>query len=63
MQAKIIAISKEYTRTPAHDKKDIRALFAIVALVLKIAAMVGKNLFGLFKKLEFWKFIWCRPNL
>ena len=33
-----------------YDIKDVSALFAIVALVLIIAAIVGNNLFGLFQK-------------
>ena len=32
-----------------YDIKDVSALFAIVALVLIIAAVVGNNLFGLFQ--------------
>jgi len=49
-----------------YDIKDVSALFAIVAFVLIIAAIVGNNLFGLFQqnvnfgwfffeiRLEFW---------
>ena len=33
-----------------YDIKDVAALFAIVAFVLIIAAIVGNNLFGLFQK-------------
>ena len=33
-----------------YDIKDVSALFAIVALALIIAAMVGNNLFGLFQE-------------
>ena len=33
-----------------YDIKDVTALFAIVALVLIIAAIVGNNLFGLFQQ-------------
>tara|TARA_B100000886_G_scaffold221636_1_gene154138 strand:+ start:482 stop:631 length:150 start_codon:yes stop_codon:yes gene_type:complete len=33
-----------------YDIKDVSALFAIVALVLVIAAIVGNNLFGLFQQ-------------
>ena len=33
-----------------YDIKDVSALFAIVALVLIIAAIVGNNLFGLFQE-------------
>ncbi len=33
-----------------YDIKDVGALFAIVAFVLIIAAIVGNNLFGLFQQ-------------
>ena len=33
-----------------YDIKDVGALFAIVAFVLIIAAIVGNNLFGLFQE-------------
>ena len=33
-----------------YDIKDVSALFAIVAFVLIIAAIVGNNLFGLFQE-------------
>ena len=33
-----------------YDIKDVGTLFAIVAIVLIIAAMVGNNLFGLFQQ-------------
>ena len=33
-----------------YDIKDVSALFAIVALVLIIAAILGNNLFGLFQQ-------------
>ena len=33
-----------------YDIKDVSALFAIVALVLIIAAIIGNNLFGLFQE-------------
>ena len=33
-----------------YNIKDVSALFAIVALVLIIAALVGNNLFGLFQE-------------
>ena len=33
-----------------YDIKDVSALFAIVAFVLIIAAVVGNNLFGLFQQ-------------
>ena len=40
---------KPLFKTP-YDLKDVSALFAIVALVLIIAAVVGNNLFGLFQE-------------
>ena len=33
-----------------YDIKDVSALFAIVALVLIIIAIVGNNLFGIFQE-------------
>ena len=33
-----------------YDLKDVSALFAIVAIVLIITAIVGNNLFGLFQQ-------------
>ena len=33
-----------------YDLKDVSALFAIVAFILIIAALVGNNLFGLFQE-------------
>ena len=33
-----------------YDIKDVSALFAIVALVLIIAALIGNDLFGLFQE-------------
>ena len=33
-----------------YDLKDVSVLFAIVALVLIIAAVLGNNLFGLFQQ-------------
>ena len=33
-----------------YDIKDVSALFAIVAFILVIAAIVGNNLFGLFQQ-------------
>ena len=33
-----------------YDIKDVSALFAIVAFVLIISAVVGNNLFGLFQE-------------
>ena len=35
---------------PPYDIKDVIALFAIVAFVLIITAIVGNNLFGLFQE-------------
>jgi len=35
---------------PPYDIKDVSALFAIVALVLIITAIIGNNLFGLFQQ-------------
>ena len=40
---------KPLFKTP-YDIKDVGALFAIVAFVLIIAAIVGNNLFGLFQE-------------
>ena len=40
---------KPLFRTP-YDIKDVSALFAIVAFVLIIAAIVGNNLFGIFQQ-------------
>ena len=33
-----------------YDIKDVSALFAIVAFVLVIAALLGNNLFGIFQE-------------
>ena len=43
-----------------YDITDVSALFAIVAFVLIIAAIVGNNLFGLFQQnVNFgWFFLW-----
>ena len=40
---------KPFFKAP-YDIKDVSALFAIVAFVLIIAAIVGNNLFGLFQE-------------
>ena len=40
---------KPLFKTP-YDIKDVSALFAIVAFVLIIAAIVGNKLFGLFQQ-------------
>ena len=39
---------KPLFKTP-YDLRDVSALFAIVAFVLIIAAILGNNLFGLFQ--------------
>ena len=33
-----------------YDIKDVSALFALVALILIISALIGNNLFGLFQE-------------
>ena len=33
-----------------YDIKDVGALFAIVAIILIIAAIIGNNLFGIFQE-------------
>ena len=33
-----------------YDIKDVSALFAIIALILIISALIGNNLFGLFQE-------------
>ena len=44
-----MANQKPLFKSP-YDIKDVSALFAIVAFVLIIAAIVGNNLFGLFQQ-------------
>ena len=44
-----MADEKPLFKTP-YDIKDVSALFALVALVLIIAAIVGNNLFGIFQQ-------------
>ena len=44
-----MADQKPLFKSP-YDIKDVSALFAIVAFVLIIAAIVGNNLFGLFQE-------------
>ena len=44
-----MADQKPLFKTP-YDIKDVSALFAIVAIVLIISAIVGNNLFGLFQE-------------
>ena len=46
---KTMADQKPLFKSP-YDIKDVSALFAIVAFVLIIAAIVGNNLFGLFQQ-------------
>ena len=45
---KTMADNKPLFKAP-YDIKDVSALFAIVAFVLILAAIVGNNLFGLFQ--------------
>ena len=46
-----------------YDIKDVSALFAIVAFVLIIAAIVGNNLFGLFQQnVNFGWFFWKKTR-
>ena len=44
-----MANQKPLFKTP-YDIKDVGALFAIVAIVLIISAIVGNNLFGIFQE-------------
>ena len=44
-----MANQKPFFKAP-YDIKDVGALFAIVALVLIIAAILGNNLFGVFQE-------------
>ena len=44
-----MADQKPLFKTP-YDIKDVSALFAIVAIVLIISAIVGNNLFGIFQQ-------------
>ena len=44
-----MADQKRLFKAP-YDLKDVSALFAIVAFVLIIAAILGNNLFGLFQQ-------------
>ena len=46
---KIMADQKPLFKAP-YDIKDVGALFAIVAFVLIIAAILGNNLFGVFQE-------------
>ena len=44
-----MADQKPLFKSP-YDIKDVSALFALVALVLIIAAILGNNLFGVFQE-------------
>ena len=44
-----MADQKPLFKTP-YDLRDVSALFAIVAFVLVIAAILGNNLFGIFQE-------------
>ena len=44
-----MAEQKPLFKSP-YDIKDVSALFAIVAITLIIAAIIGNNLFGLFQE-------------
>ena len=44
-----MANQKPLFKTP-YDIKDVGTLFAIVAFVLIVAAIVGNNLFGIFQQ-------------
>ena len=53
-----MADQKPLFKTP-YDLKDVSALFAIVAFILIIAAIVGNNLFGIFQQnVSFGTFFW-----
>ena len=53
-----MADQKPLFKTP-YDLKDVSALFAIVAFILIIAAIVGNNLFGIFQQnVSFGNFFW-----
>ena len=45
-----------------YDIKDVSALFAIVAFILIIAAIVGNNLFGLFQQNVNFGWFFCGLN-
>ena len=49
LKKEIMTEQKPLFKTP-YDIKDVSALFAIVAFVLIIAAIVGNNLFGIFQQ-------------
>ena len=46
---KVMTDQKPLFKSP-YDLKDVSALFAIVAFVLIIAAILGNNLFGIFQE-------------
>ena len=49
IKKEIMTEEKPLIKAP-YDIKDVSALFAIVAFVLIIAAIVGNNLFGIFQQ-------------
>ena len=49
LKKEIMTEEKPLFKAP-YDIKDVSALFAIVAFVLIIAAIVGNNLFGIFQQ-------------
>ena len=49
IKKEIMTEEKPLFKAP-YDIKDVSALFAIVAFVLIIAAIVGNNLFGIFQQ-------------
>ena len=48
-KTEIMSDQKPLFKSP-YDIKDVSALFAIVAFVLVIAALLGNNLFGIFQE-------------
>ena len=48
-KTEIMSDQKPLFKAP-YDIKDVSALFAIVAFVLVIAALLGNNLFGIFQE-------------
>ncbi|ABM71939.1 Conserved hypothetical protein [Prochlorococcus marinus str. MIT 9515] len=49
IKKEIMTEEKPLFKAP-YDIKDVSALFAIVAFILIIAAIVGNNLFGIFQQ-------------
>ena len=49
LKKRIMTEQKPLFKAP-YDLKDVSALFAIVAFILIIAAIVGNNLFGIFQQ-------------